>query len=151
MRDYTTIARLAKPTDIGVNAMAILIDSKGFALPLIRAGGLVGTAIIKMELKRTEIRAICVPKGGAYIFFLSKECVGHTKGDNVMKNRPKSNLLRRYRRLQDYSQKQLATVIGSKQQYISFWERGERVISEKMKVEVANALQLPITVIFPNG
>lgn len=65
--------------------------------------------------------------------------------------RKKKNLIKRYRQYQELSQDDLARIVGTYQVKIARYERGEvKNIPQVMKVNIAEALGLPVRVIFPD-
>lgn len=68
-----------------------------------------------------------------------------------MRKRIKENRLKNYRRLMNWTQSELAKAVGSRQLYISRYERGINKIPENLKPKIASVLGLPKEVIFPDS
>ena len=66
-----------------------------------------------------------------------------------MRKRNQKNRLRDYRRLMNWTQSELAKAVGSRQLYISRYERGIIGTPERLKPKIASVLGLPLEVIFP--
>lgn len=66
-----------------------------------------------------------------------------------MRKRIKKNKLKHYRRLMNWTQLELAKAVGSRQLYISRYERGIHKTPEDLKPKIASVLGLPEEVIFP--
>jgi len=66
-----------------------------------------------------------------------------------MRKRNKKNRLRDYRRLMNWTQSELAKAVGSRQLYISRYERGIYRTPEQLKPKIASVLGLPLEVVFP--
>ncbi|MBA7623433.1 hypothetical protein ES703_30829 [subsurface metagenome] len=66
-----------------------------------------------------------------------------------MRKRNQKNRLRDYRRLMNWTQLELAEAVGSRQLYISRYERGIIRTPEYLKPKIASVLGLPLEVVFP--
>ncbi len=66
-----------------------------------------------------------------------------------MRKRIKKNKIRDYRRLMNWTQSELAKAVGSRQLYISRYERGMHRTPERLKPKIASVLGLPEDLIFP--
>ncbi|GAI61362.1 unnamed protein product [marine sediment metagenome] len=67
-----------------------------------------------------------------------------------MRKQIKKNQLRYFRRQMNWTQLELARAVGSRQLYISRYERGVHRTPRDLQVRIASVLGLPIEVVFPD-
>lgn len=68
-----------------------------------------------------------------------------------MRKRIKENKLKYFRRQMNWTQTQLAKAVGSRQLYISRYERGIIGTPKQLQPKIASVLGLPLEVIFPDS
>lgn len=73
------------------------------------------------------------------------------KRRQIMRKRVKKNRLKDYRRLMNWTQSELAKAVGSRQLYISRYERGIIGTPKQLQPKIASVLGLPLEVIFPDN